>query len=134
MAWGAVFGGWALLMAGAYFENLGNSADYRYLFASIAAGVLAAVLFGRHIRWSRFLRRPRDGCSATVAACQRGGRALLLNPPWDGFSSGLMVRFAWWAGPGTLLPGGWCVWHIRMSTSQHPGGVPVNYSIRGSNK
>jgi hypothetical protein len=105
MAWGALFSGWALLMAGAYFENLGSSSDYRYLFASIAAGVVAAFLFGRHIRWSWFLRKPRNPCSATVTACRRGGRALMLAAPYDGYPSGLKVRLAWWAEPETLQPG-----------------------------
>ena len=73
MAWGALFCGWALLMADAYVDNLNSTSDPRYLLASIASGVLAAVLFGQHIRWSRFLRRPRDARGATVAACQPGG-------------------------------------------------------------
>ena len=128
MAWGAVLGGWAVSMAAAYFENLGDPFDYRYLFPIIAAGMLAAVLFGLQIRWSWFLRRPRDRSNATVAACQRGGRALLLDAPWDGFSSGLVVRLAWWAEPETLLPGESVTYYGRRGGV---GRVLVNSSTPG---
>jgi DivIVA domain-containing protein len=105
MAWGAVSCGWALLMVDAYVDNMNSTSDPRFLLASIAPGVLAAILFGQHIRWSRFLRRPRDARGATVAACQDGGRTLMLDVPRDGYLSGLEVRLPWWAGPETLLPG-----------------------------
>ena len=105
MAWGAVFGGWALFAVGGYFANLSNSYDLRYLFASIALAVVAAFLLGRHIRWSWFLRQPRNPCSAAVAARHRGGRALMLDAPYDGVPSGLKVRLAWWAEPEMLQPG-----------------------------
>jgi hypothetical protein len=94
-----------LFQVGAYFANLSNSYDLRYLFASIALGMLAAFLFGRHIRWSWFLRQPWNPCGAMVAARQRGGRALMLDAPYDGVPSGLKVRLAWWAEPETPLPG-----------------------------
>jgi len=106
MAWGAVSAGWALLMAGGYFYNLDNTSDLRYFYASIASVLLAAVLFGRHIRWCFFLKRPRDACSATVAASRRAGRALVLDAPDDGYPSKLKVRLAWWAEPQILPPGG----------------------------
>lgn len=105
MAWGAVFCGWAVLMADAYVDNTNSTSDYRYLLASILPGVLAAILFAQHIRWSWFLRRPRGARGATVAACQHGGHALMLDPPRDGYLSGLQVRLPWWTGPETLLPG-----------------------------
>jgi DivIVA domain-containing protein len=105
MAWGAVFAGWALFMAGGYFYNLDNTSDPRYVYAGIASVVLAAILFGRHVRWSLFLKRPRDACSAAVAACRHGGRALMLDAPDDGYLSGLEVRLPWWAEPEMLLPG-----------------------------
>ena len=99
MACGALFCGWALLMADAYVDNLNSTSDPWYLLASIAPGVLAAVLFGQHIRWSRFLRRSRDVGGATGAACQPGGHAVMLGAPCDGYPSGLQVRLPWWAGP-----------------------------------
>ena len=117
MAWGAVSAGWALLMAGGYFYNLDNTSDLRYVYASIAAVLLAAILFGRHIRWSLFLRRPRDACSATVAASRRAGHALVLDAPDDGYPSELKVRLAWWAEPEILLPGEGVRFYGR------PGGV-----------
>ena len=117
MAWGAVCAGWALLMAGGYFYNLDNTSDLRYVYASIASVLLAAILFGRHIRWSLFLKRPRDGCSATVAASRRAGHALLLDAPEDGYPSGLKVRLAWWAEP-EMLPLGESVRFYGR-----PGGV-----------
>jgi DivIVA domain-containing protein len=117
MAWGAVFAGWALFMAGAYFYNLDNTSDLRYVYASIALLVLAAILFGRHIRWSLFLKRPGDACSATVAASQHGGRVLVLDAPRDGYLPRLKVRLAWWAEPEMLLPGE----HLRFYG--RPAGV-----------
>jgi hypothetical protein len=117
LGWGAVFGGWAIFMVGGYLADLNNEYDLRYLYAAIALCVCAAVLFGQHIRWSRFLRRPADGCSATVKACQRGGRTLVLYSPWDGYPSGLRVRLAWWAEPEMLLPGESVTFYGR------PGGV-----------
>jgi len=92
-------------MAGGYFYNLDNTSDLRYVFASIASVLLAAILFGRHIRWSLFLKRPCDACSATVAASRRAGRALVLDAPDDGYPPALKVRLAWWADPERLLPG-----------------------------
>ena len=117
MAWGAVSAGWALLMAGGYFYNLDNTSDVRYFYASIASVLLAAVLFGRHIRWASFLKRPRDACSATVVASRRAGRALVLDAPDDGYPSKLKVRLAWWAEPEMLLPGESVRFYGR------PGGV-----------
>ena len=105
MAWGVVFCGWALLMADAYVDNMNSTSDPRFLLASIAPAVLAAVLFGQHIRWSWFLRRPRDARGATVAACQHGGHALMLDASCDGYLPGLQVRLPWWTGPEMLLPG-----------------------------
>jgi DivIVA domain-containing protein len=105
MAWGAVFCGWAVLMADAYVENTNSTSDSRYLLASVVPGVLAAILFGQHIRWSWFLRRHRDARGATVAACQHGGHALMLDAPCDGYPSEVQVRLPWWTGPETLLPG-----------------------------
>ena len=103
---GAVFGGLAIYIVGGYFADLNNNEyDLRYLYAAIALGAGAAVLFGLRIRWSRFLRRPADAGSATVTACRRGGRTLMLYSPWDGYPSGLRVRLAWWAEPEMLLPG-----------------------------
>ena len=63
------------------------------------------LLFGQHIRWSWFLRRPRDARGATVAACQHGGHALMLDASCDGYLPGLQVRLPWWTGPEMLLPG-----------------------------
>lgn len=101
---GALFGGWALLMIGNYFvEN--NEFDLWYFFSGLALWGCAAISFGLRIRLSRFLRRPADGSSAIVTACQRSGRTLVLYAPCDGCPSGLKVRLAWWAGPETLLPG-----------------------------
>jgi len=117
MAWGAVFGGWALYAVGGYFYNLDNTSDLRYGCASIASVLLAAILFGRHIRWSLFLKRPRDPCSATVAASRRGGHVMVLDAPCDGYLSGLEVRLAWWAEPEMLLPGESVRFYGR------PGGV-----------
>ena len=105
MAWGAVFGGWALVAVGAYFQGLSSPSDRWYFLAGIAPGVLAAVLFGQHIRWSLFFRRPGQASSATVTACHHGGRMLMLDAPCDGYPSGLKVRLAWWAEPEMLLPG-----------------------------
>jgi DivIVA domain-containing protein len=117
MAWGAVSAGWALFMTGGYFYNLDNTSDLRYVYASIASVLLAAILFGRHIRWSLFLKRPRDACSATVAASRRAGHVLVLDAPEDGYPSGLEVRLAWWAEPEMLLPGESVRFYGR------PGGV-----------
>jgi DivIVA domain-containing protein len=117
MAWGAVSAGWALFMAGGYFYNLDNTSDLRYFYASIASVLLAAILFGRHIRWSFFLKRPRDACSATVAASRCAGHALVLDAPDDGYPSKLKVRLAWWADPEILLPGESVRFYGR------PGGV-----------
>jgi DivIVA domain-containing protein len=105
MAWGAVFCGWALLGVGGYFQELSSPSDRWYFLACIAPGVLAAVLFSQHIRWSLFFRRPGLASSATVAACQHGGRMLMLDAPCDGYPSDLEVRLAWWAEPERLLPG-----------------------------
>jgi len=103
MAWGAVFCAWTVAMGGAYFFNLDNTSDNRYLYAAIVPVALAAVLFSRHIRWSWFVRRP--GSSATATVCRSDGRALMLDAPWDGYPSGLRVRLPWWAAPEALLPG-----------------------------
>jgi len=73
--------------------------------AAIVPGVLALALFGQHIRWSWFFRRPGEASTATVTACQRGGRVLMLDAPRDGYPSALRVRLAWWADPEMLLPG-----------------------------
>ena len=105
IAWGAVFGGWALVAVGGYFQNLSSPSDRWYFLASIVPGVLAVILFGQHIRWSLFFRRPSPASSATVTACQRGGRMLMLDAPCDGYPSGLKVRLAWWAEPEILQPG-----------------------------
>jgi hypothetical protein len=104
-------------MAGGYFYNLDNTSDLRYVYASIASVLLAAILFGRHIRWSLFLKRPRDACSATVAASRRAGHALVVDAPEDGYPSGLEVRLAWWAEPEMLPPGASVRFYGR------PGGV-----------
>ena len=105
MACGALLCGWALLMVDAYVDNVNSTSDPRYLLSSIALGVLAAILFGQHIRSSQFLRRPRDARTATVTATQHGGRILTLDAPCNGYLSGLQVRLPWWAEPETLLPG-----------------------------
>jgi hypothetical protein len=105
MAWGAVFGGWALVAVGGYFQEVSSPSDRWYFLAGIVPGVLALVLFGQHIRWSSFLRRPGQASSAAVTACRRGGRVLMLDAPCDGYPSGLRVRLAWWAGPEMLRPG-----------------------------
>ena len=105
MAWGALFGGWALFAVSGYFSDLNGSWVPLYLLAIIVPVVLAIILFGQHIWWSRFLRRPGDACNATVAAYQRGGRTLMLDAPCDGYPSGLRVRLAWWAEPDALMPG-----------------------------
>ena len=105
MACSALLCGWALLMVGAYVDNVNSTSDPQYLLASIALGVLAAILFGQHIRLSRFLRQPRDARTATVTATQHGGRILTLDGPCKRNLSGLQVRLAWWAEPETLLPG-----------------------------
>src|SRR5690242_3504292 len=52
MACGALLCGWALLMVDAYVDNVNSTSEPWYLLASIALGVLAAILFGQHIRWS----------------------------------------------------------------------------------
>ena len=103
MGWAAVFGGWALFMVAGYFSEAGTPRDG--FIAGLGLWVLAAIWFGQRIRLSAFLRRASDPCSATVAACQRGRRALLLDAPVDGYPSGLEVRLAWWAETGMLLPG-----------------------------
>jgi hypothetical protein len=105
MAWGLGFCGWVLVAVGGYFQNVGSPLDRWYFLAGIVPGVLAIILFGQHIRWSSFLRRPGQPASATVTARQRGGRSLMLDAPCDGYPSGLKVRLAWWAGPALLLPG-----------------------------
>jgi hypothetical protein len=104
--WGAVLGGLALIIVGAYFAYVYSAGfDLRYLYASLVLWASAAVLFGQYIRLGMFLRRPADACSATVTACRRGGRTLMLYSPWAGYPSGLKVRVAWWAAPEKLLPG-----------------------------
>jgi hypothetical protein len=105
MAWSAVFGGWALLGVGGYFQELSSPSDRWYFLAAIAPGGLALVLFGQHIRWSLFLGRNSEASSATVTACQRGGRVLMLDAPCDGYPSELKVRLTWWAEPEMLRPG-----------------------------
>lgn len=105
MAWGAVFCGVALVFAGGYFQQLSSPWDRWYFLAGIAPGVLALILFGQHIQWSRFLRRPGQPSSATVTARYRGGRRLMLDAPSDVDPSGLEVRLAWWAEPAMLPPG-----------------------------
>jgi hypothetical protein len=102
---GLVLGGVALCMVGGYFDNVDNSYDLRYLYVALALWVFAGVFFAKRIRVSLFLRRPADAASGTVAAHKRGGRTLVLYSPWDGHSSELRVRVAWWAAPETLLPG-----------------------------
>jgi hypothetical protein len=104
MGWAAAFGGWALIMVGGYFSELGTPKTW-FIYAGLGLWVLAAILFGQRIRLSMFLRRPADACGATVSACQRGGRALMLDAPLDGYPSGLEVRLAWWAEPEMPLPG-----------------------------
>jgi hypothetical protein len=105
MAGGAIFGGYALVAVGGYFENLNGWYPTRWLFAAIALWVLAAILLVPPIRLSLFLGRPSDASEATVAACLRGGRLLVLDAPWDGYPSRLDVRLAWWAEPELLPPG-----------------------------
>ena len=105
MAWGTVFGGWALVAVGGYFQILSSPSDRWYFLAAIAPGMLALILFGQHIRWSWFLRHPGQASSATVTACHHGGRRLMLDAPCDGYPSGLKVRLAWWAEPAMLQPG-----------------------------
>jgi hypothetical protein len=105
MAWGAVFCGWVSVGVGGYFQELSSPSDRWYFLAGIAPGVLAVILFGQHIRWSLFFRRPGQACGATVTACQHGGRMLMLDAPCDGYPSDLEVRLAWWAEPEKLLPG-----------------------------
>jgi hypothetical protein len=127
MAWGAVFGGWALYATGGYFGEIGSYPGW-WLFAVIPLAVLAAVLFGLHIRLSLFLRRPSDASTATVAACGRGGHTLMLDAPCDGYPSGLRVRLAWWAPPELLSPG------QRVTFYGRPGGagrVLVSTSAQG---
>lgn len=105
MGGGAVFGVMSLAGVGAFFQVQGSPADRWYYLAGIAMGVLAVVLFTRGIRWSSFFRQPGQASSATVTACRRGGRVLMLDAPGDAYPSGLQVRFAWWAEPAMLRPG-----------------------------
>ena len=132
MAWGAVFGGWALAMVGTYFfydlNNNSSSSDW-CVFAGIALWVLAAILVVLRIRLSRFLRRPGDASGATVAAYGRGGRMLVLDAPCDRYLSRLKVRLAWWDGPELLPPG------QSVTLYGQPGGVGrvlVSSSAQGS--
>ena len=132
MAWGAVFGGWALVAVGGYFQGLSSPSDRWYFLAGIAPGVLAAVLFGQHIRWSLFFRRPGQASSAMVTACRHGGRMLMLDAPCDGYPSGLKVRLAWWAEPEMLQPGEKVTFYGRrgglgplLVSSSAPGGALV---------
>jgi hypothetical protein len=119
LGWGAVFGGWALIMAAVYFSDLSGAADPPwYFYAGLALWVYAAVLFGMAIRLSMFLRRASDASSATVTASRRGGRALVLDAPRDGYASGLRVRCAWWSAPEMLMPGEIVTLYGR------PGGTP----------
>jgi DivIVA domain-containing protein len=97
MAWGAVFGGWALVAVGGYFQELSSPSDRWYFLAGIAPGVLAVILFGQHIRWSLFLRRPGQASSATVTACRHGGRMLMFDAPVTGTRP--VSRCAWPGGP-----------------------------------
>ena len=117
IAWGAIFGGWASVMVGGYFSVLNTSYPAWWFFAGLALWVLAAILFGQRIRLSRFLRRPSDASRATVTACRRGGRTLMLDAPADGHPYALKVRLAWWAEPEVLLPG------ERVTFYGRPGGV-----------
>jgi hypothetical protein len=137
MAWGAVFGGWALVAVGGYFQNLSSPSDRWYFLAGIVPGVLAVILFGQHIRWSLFFRRPSPASSATVTACQHGGRALMLDAPCDGYPSGLKVRLAWWAEPEILQPGEKVTFYGRrggvgrlLVSSSAPGGAFVGTGRR----
>jgi len=137
MAWGAVFGGWALVAVGGYFQELSSPSDRWYFLAGIAPGVLAAVLFGQHIRWSLFFRRPGQASSATVTAGRHGGRMLMLDAPCDGYPSGLKVRLAWWAEPEMLQPGEKVTFYGRrggvgqlLVSSSAPGGAFVGTGRR----
>jgi len=127
MAWGAVFGGWALVAVGGYFQELSSPSDRWFFLAGIVPGVLAAVLFGQHIRWALFFRRPAPASSATVTACQHGGRMLMLDAPCDGYPSGLKVRLAWWAEPEMLLPGEKVTFYGRLTArfALQPGELAV---------
>jgi hypothetical protein len=102
---GAVFGGWALLMAATYFSELSSAVASLYGYPGLALWVCAAVLFGLAIRLSMFLGRASDASSATVTVCRRGGRTLVLDAPGDGYPSGLRVRRPWWSVSEMLLPG-----------------------------
>jgi DivIVA domain-containing protein len=131
MAWGAVFGGWALVAVGVYFYDLNSnsSSSASCVFAGFALWVLAPILVTLRILLSRFLRRPGDASGATVAACGRGGRMLVLNAPCDGYPSRLKVRLAWWDEPELLPPG------QSVTLYGQPGGqgrVLVSSSAQGS--
>jgi hypothetical protein len=97
--------GWAVIMVGIYFQVRSDPFDWRYLYAAIAWWVCGTVLVVQVDRWEKFLERPADAGDATVIACRRGGRMLVLYSPWDGYPSGLRVRLAWWAVPEMLPPG-----------------------------
>ena len=71
----------------------------------------------RRIRFSRLLRRPGNACSATVVACERGERTVILDAPWDGYRSDLKVSLAWWTKARMLLPG------ENVTVYGRPGGV-----------
>jgi DivIVA domain-containing protein len=65
----------------------------------------AVALLVQHIRFRWLLRRPRQGCSATVMAYHRDRRTLTLTAPAAGHLPELKVRLAWWTKAGMLLPG-----------------------------
>ena len=128
MAGGAVLGAWALVQACGYFDNLNGSFPVGWAFAAIALCVLAAILVVPPIRLSGLLGRPSDESTATVAACGRGGRMLMLDAPCDGYPSRLKIRLAWWAEPEMLPPG------QSVSFYGPPGGggrVLVSSSAQG---
>jgi DivIVA domain-containing protein len=137
LSWGAVFGGWALVMAAGYCYDLYQSFDLRYLYAGflrylyagLALWVCAAILFGLAVRFSRLVRRASDAGSATVVASRHGGRTLVLDAPHDGYPSRLKVRRAWWAGPEMLMPGETVTLYGRPSGV---GRVLVSSPARGS--
>jgi DivIVA domain-containing protein len=131
MACGAVFAGWALVEVGAYFFDLNdNSSPGAWcVIAGLTLWMLAPIWVLLHILLSRFLRRPAEASGATVVACGRGGRMLVLDAPRDGYPSRLIVRLAWWDKPELLPPG------QSVTVYGQPGGqgrVLVSSPAQGS--
>ena len=105
MAWGAFAAAWAWSIAGANIIAQQNTQGDAGVTAVCTLWGLAIVFLVQRIRFSRLLRRPRAACAATVSACRRGGRTLILDAPHDGYRPELTVRVALWTPRPMLQPG-----------------------------